>query len=224
MGIDAVNAALAKVHSLSVGETKVLLRMAAGVLDKPNGKGQKPGLYYAGEEPLLGVLYGPLDEGYNASQVRHVRRTLASLRKKGLIEPLGLARAGTRQTWLQRYFFMGPQGGAGSHPQGDLPDHPEGGAGGPLRVVQEVTPRTHKDQIEDSELGHTSTSQPQSQTARDNERREGDGVSERWIDERCQHGHLVRNDTCGPCAEERHVLAEPTTERPALRLIEGETA
>lgn len=221
MGIDAVNSALAHVHGLALGETKVLLRMAAGVLDKPNDKGQKPGLYYAGEEPLLGVLYGPQAEGYTASQVRHVRRTLASLRKKGLIEPLGLARAGTRQTWLQRYFFMGPQGGAGSHPQGDLSNHPEGGAGGPLRVVQEVTPRTHKDQIEDSELGHTSTSQPQFQTARDDERDEGDGVGERWVDERCRHGHLVRLDTCGPCADERPFLTPP---RPALRLIDGETA
>ncbi|MGH3996320.1 MAG: hypothetical protein ACRDTJ_02515, partial [Pseudonocardiaceae bacterium] len=107
MGIDAVGAAIAHLHDLTRAESKVLVYMAFRVLDKPNVKGQKPHLYYAGETPLLSVVFGPKgDDEYTDSQVRYIRRTLASLRKKGLIEPLGKARSGTRQTWLQRYVFM----------------------------------------------------------------------------------------------------------------------
>lgn len=166
MGIDVVSVALAHVHDLSQAETKVLIRMAFTALDKPSAKGHQPGLYFDGETPLLSIVYGPKNE-YTPSQVRHIRRTLASLRAKGLIEPLQLARSGTRQTWLQKYFFAGTEGGAGSHPQGDVADHPEGGAGGPSRVTSRTTPRTEKDEIEDSSLGHTSTSQPSPKTARE---------------------------------------------------------
>lgn len=224
MGIDAVGAALAHLHGLSRAESKVLVYMAFRVLDKPNAKGQKPNLYYAGEVPLLSVVFGPKgDDEYTDSQVRYIRRTLASLRKKGLIEPLGQARSGTRQTWLQRYVFLTFEGGLSDHPQGGSTDHPEGGDSVPKRVVKQTTPRTHKDQVEDSFSGDTSTSQPSPKTARDESGAKDEGVSERWTDERCDHGHLVRNDTCAQCAETRHLMAGATP-RPVLRLIEGETA
>ena len=167
MGIDAVAAALAHVHDLSMPESKVLIRMAFGVLDKPNARGQKPNLWYGGETPLLSVVYGPQADGYTDSQVRHIRRTLSSLRKKGLIEPLGQARTGTRQTWLQRYVFLETEGGLADHPKGGASDHPKGGPADPNRVVQQTTPRTHQDKLEDSFSGHTSASQPSPKTARE---------------------------------------------------------
>lgn len=218
MGIETVGVAISHLHKLTLAESKVLVYMAFTVLDKPNAKGNQPYLYYKGETPLLSVVYGARDDGeYTTSEVRHVRRTLASLRKKGLIEPLGQARTGTRQTWLQKYVFMGSEGGTTGHPQGGTTGHPVD----PIRVAPQVTPR--KTNPKDTFSGHTSTSQPSPKTARDESGAESDGVSERWTDERCDHGHLVRNDTCATCAEHRHDLSG-ITPRPVLRLIEGETA
>lgn len=218
MGIETVGVAISHLHALTLAESKVLVYMAYTVLDKPNAKGNQPYLYYRGEEPLLSVVYGARDDKkYTTSEVRHIRRTLASLRKKGLIEPLGHARTGTRQTWLQKYVFLGTEGGTTGHPQGGTTGHPVA----PSRVVQEVTPR--KTNPEDTFSGHTSTSQPSPKTARDKSGAKDEGVSERWKDERCDHGHLVRNDTCAPCAEERHDL-KAAMPRPMLSLIKGETA
>lgn len=105
MGIDAVNLALTHIRDLTFGEAKVLLVMATSSLDKPNGKGQPPGLYWKGEVPFLAVMYGPRgDDAYTSTQVRYVRQMVAGLRKKGLIQPVGRAHTGSRQTWRLTYF------------------------------------------------------------------------------------------------------------------------
>lgn len=162
MGINAVSVAISHLHGLTLAESKVLIYMAFTVLDKPNGRGQQPNLYFRGEVPLLSVVYGPRgDDGYTTSEARHIRRTLASLRKKGLIEPLGHARTGTRQTWLQKYVFLGTEGGSTGHPQGGMTGHPVD----PIRVAPEVTPR--KNNPKDTFSGHTSASQPSPKTARE---------------------------------------------------------
>jgi len=103
MGVENVQAALAVSHDIrAVRDLRILLHMAMRSLDKPNGKGQQPYLYYGGEDELLVAAYGPR-ESYPRSNLTHVRESMKRLRDAGLIEPLNQARRGTRQTWRQAY-------------------------------------------------------------------------------------------------------------------------
>lgn len=103
MGVENVQAALAVSHDIrAVRDLRILLHMAMRSLDKPNGKGQQPYLYYGGEDELLVAAYGPRDS-YPRSNLTHVRESMKRLRDAGLIEPLNQARRGTRQTWRQAY-------------------------------------------------------------------------------------------------------------------------
>jgi hypothetical protein len=130
MGVENVQAALAISHTIrAVRDLRILLHMAMRSLDKPNGKGQQPYLYYGGEDELLVAAYGPRAE-YPRSCRTNVQESMKRLRDAGLIEPLNQARRGTRQTWRQTY--------ATSVAMADSP--PGSGTGAPPVQVQIAPP------------------------------------------------------------------------------------
>ena len=110
MGIQLVSVALTAHANLSDRAFRVLVRMAAQALDTKGGRGQQPGLYFGGWEPLglvLGREVPSIDEARHDPDARRsrdrvqetVRRALAELQRAGVVESLGRARTGTRQTY-----------------------------------------------------------------------------------------------------------------------------
>lgn len=160
VGIDLVQLLLLH-HSagLSGRAFKVLTKMAATALDTPNGRGQPPRLYFAGEGPLAHVLYGRgLDlEAYSPNDLREVRRVLKELRDAGLIEPMvDKARRGQAQAYRLNL------GGEIAHPNEGQSPHPNEGQSAPNRVGNLPTPRTHRGRSEDS--SQDSTTHPSAST------------------------------------------------------------
>ena len=168
LGIDLVQLLLLH-HSagLSGRAFKVLTKMAATALDTPNGRGQHPRLYFAGEGPLAHVLYGRgLDiETYSANELREVRRVLKELRDAGLIEPMvDKARRGQAQAYRLNLGGQSahPVEGESAHPvEGEIA-HPVEGEIAPHRVGNLPTPRTHRGQTQD--LSQDITTHPSAST------------------------------------------------------------
>lgn len=145
---------------------KVLLRMAATALDKPTKEGRPPNLYFAGEGPLIGVLYGPdaveLAERADTGQKlatedlkrlknmrREVRAAVDELRSAGLIAPeVEHARTGHRQRF-RLVLGLGAEGQV-AHPAEGQIAHPAEGQVAPPRVGKSPTPRTERGPTEDS--------------------------------------------------------------------------
>jgi hypothetical protein len=226
MGIELVKLVFANHRDLPGNSFKVLGFMALTALDKPNTKGQQPNLYWYGWENLaliLGKPWGEPGSRERRSAEEAVRRALAPIVRSGAIARLNEARTGTRQCYSLRLWekAVSPTESVGQDPTKKQGQEPHGFVGN--SPSKREGPRTELGQRAGLTTGHTSTSQPSPKTARDESGAESDGVSERWTDERCDHGHLVRNDTCATCAEHRHDLSG-ITPRPVLRLIEGETA
>ncbi len=160
MGIDLVQLLLLH-HSASLSGRafKLLTKMAATALDTPNGRGQPPRLYFAGEGPLAHVLYGRgLDvDTYSSNELREVRRVLKELRDAGLVEPMvGKARRGQAQAYRLRL------GGESAHPAEGKSAHPAEGESAPHRVGNLPTPRTNTGASEDS--SQDSTTHPSAST------------------------------------------------------------
>lgn len=220
MGAEVAKAAVVYARHLSGAPFRVLVAMALSTLDKPKD-GKPASLYFAGWEPLALVLgYDDCDRHSPGEQA--VKRAISTLRKEGHITPLGTARIGTRQTYLIHPGGLRAgqkvTGGAGQKVTGKSRSESDPGAGHQMYGLGPIEEQG-QDLLQDTH----SISQPSPKTARDDKSAKDEGVVERWKDERCEHGHLVRNDTCATCAEWRHVSAT-NTERPILRLIEGETA
>lgn len=144
MGFDLVNQILVMhAYELNARDLKVLMRMAATALDRPNAKGQPARLYYGGEEPLFLVLYGPNVE-MTTERIREVRRTVAKLVKADLIEPqIHKAGNGRRQCFRLK---VGKELGGQSPPtlDGEPPPQP-GGEPAPHWVGQSPTPRKQQE-------------------------------------------------------------------------------
>src|SRR3954447_8522230 len=91
MGIELVKAVATRCGSLRGTEYKVLVLMASVALDRPNGKGQPPRLYFAGWEPLALALGQDVPPDLAEHQIRRkhqyelVRRALRGLETAGLI-------------------------------------------------------------------------------------------------------------------------------------------
>lgn len=226
MGVDLVKLVFANHRDLPGNSFKVLAFMALTALDRPNAKGQQPNLYWYGWENLaliLGKTWGEPGTKERRSAEEAVRRALAPIVKSGAIARLNEARTGTRQCYSLRLWekAVSPTKSVGQDPTEKQGQEPHGFVGN--SPTEKQGPRTDLGQRAGLTSGHTSTSQPSPKTARDESGAKSDGVGERWRDERCDHGHLVRNDTCTQCAETRHLTA-PMTERPVFRLITGETA
>lgn len=226
MGVELVKLVFANHSDLPGNSFKVLGYMALTALDRPNAKGQQPNLYFEGWEPLARILRKPWGEPgtkERKSAEEAVRRALAPVAKAGAIARLNEARTGTRQCYSLRLWELAfsPTESVGQHPTEKQGQEPHGFVGNSPSEKQ--GPRTELGTKAGLTSGHTSTSQPSPKTARDKSGAKDEGVSERWKDERCDHGHLVRNDTCATCAENRHDLSG-IMPRPVLRLIEGETA
>lgn len=122
MGIELVKHLYARhAAGLTAGELTVLGYMCITALDKPNGKGQPAGLYFAGWEPLaLALGY----DGLSAAGKEKVRRSIKGVREKGLIKPL-VAHAKTGERQVYRITFAvepgarnpSPTRATGSEPQ-----------------------------------------------------------------------------------------------------------
>lgn len=165
MGIDLVRLTLLRyAASLSGRAAKVLLFMAATALDKPTDKGQPPGLYFAGELPLVHVLYGQGADP-TRNRVREVRRVLAELVEAGLIARMVDA-PGKGSQRRQCFRLNVALGGESAHPLDGQSAHLLGGESAPQWVGNLPTPRTHEDTRQDSFKDSSTSFATEPQTAR----------------------------------------------------------
>ena len=217
MGVELAKLVVGRCGHLDKNPFKVMAAMAAYALDSEGNKGHQPDLYTGGWAPLA-VAIGMDPDTQEKKAKERVRLAVKVLVDLGYIRPVaGKARVGNRQTYrLMRAPLMR---GLSTPPKGAQEDPRQGGE----RTPPEGDPRKTKEEDRTNYRTTPPTSQPSPKTARDGSDVESDGVGERWTDERCDHGHLVRNDTCQTCAEYRHVTATTTT-RPIFKLIEGEIA
>ena len=132
MGIDQAKAVSALHGALPGGPFKALLRMALVSLDRPNEKGQPPGLYFGGWEQLAVALGFPVPDDDGTPEARRRRKKLRGyvtdairvLVEAGVIERVGeRARIGTRATY--RLKLSGPQeAGSTRPPESQVLDDP----------------------------------------------------------------------------------------------------
>lgn len=106
MGAQLVSAIVISHPRLSDRAFRVAVRMALSALDRPNERGQPAGLYFAGWEPLalvLGYELPPATDPETRKKRRNasenVRRAVRELILAGLVQPLGNAHRGSRQTY-----------------------------------------------------------------------------------------------------------------------------
>jgi hypothetical protein len=103
MGIDLAKAASVHGRRLKANPYKCLMHMALVALDRPNGKGQPPNLYYAGWESLATALGFDVPDGDHDRRrdlYEIVARAIRQLKKEGLIQALdSKPRKGQRQTF-----------------------------------------------------------------------------------------------------------------------------
>lgn len=157
MGIELVKSVIALHGGLNGNQYKVLIAMAWQALDKPKD-GRPAALYWGGWEPLGAALgYGigdKLDAGSRVAQER-VRQAMKGLAKAGLIEPLNVARRGTRQSyrlWITPFPTVIDGGskaeGSPSESEGGSPSESEGSKPLGNRGIspsKSEGPRTQKD-------------------------------------------------------------------------------
>lgn len=217
MGVELAKLVVGRCGHLDKNPYKVMVAMAAYALDSEGNRGHKPDLYTGGWMPLA-VAIGMDPEAQEKKAKERVRLAVKVLVDLGYIRPVaGKARVGNRQTY--RVMRTPLIKGLSTPSMGGHEDPSQGGKSTPATG----DPRKTKEEDRTNYRTTPPTSQPSPKTARDESGAKGDGVVERWKDERCDHGHLVRNDTCTECAETRHLTTD-TKPRPKLWLIEGETA
>jgi hypothetical protein len=106
VGVNLVKAAVINHASLSDRAFRVLVRMCLSALDERNARGQPPGVYWGGWEPLALVLGRRDLEDPHARRLAQesVRRATQELVAGGLITPLLDAHRGTRQSYRINLF------------------------------------------------------------------------------------------------------------------------
>lgn len=160
MGIDLTKQLFARhARDLTASELTVLGYMCLVALDRPNGKGQPPGLYFGGWEPLaLALGYPELNE---AAKTR-VKRAVRGIRDKGLVKTM-VAHAQTGERQVYRITFAETGGRNQTPNRGSKVDPQEGVGIGPDRGSESDPPRTHRGQTQDlsQDISITSVTQPQ---------------------------------------------------------------
>lgn len=166
MGIELVKLVSLHGASLSGNAFKVLNRMAMTALDSPKD-GRPDRLYFNGWEPLAMALgYADGDVSHGSPGFQGVKRALATLRKEGFVEPLGEARAGTRQTY--RVCVGLASGGQKVIPSGGRKVTPKWGSESDPSGGQKVTPLGHiQDTGQDLTQDRHDDSQPSPTSARE---------------------------------------------------------
>lgn len=160
MGIDLTKHLFARhARDLTASELTVLGYMCLVALDRPNGKGQPPGLYFGGWEPLAIALgYPELNEAAKTK----VKRAVRGIRDKGLVKTM-VAHAKTGERQVYRITFA-TSGGRNQTPSRGAETDPQEGVGiRPDRGSESDPPRTHRGQTEDlhQDTSITSVTKPQ---------------------------------------------------------------
>lgn len=163
MGIDLTKQLFARhAADLTAGELTVLGYMCVVALDKENGRGQPPGLYFGGWEPLaLALGYDGLTEAAKTK----VKRAVRGIRDKGLVKPM-VAHAKTGERQVYRITLAGAGGQKQTPTRGSESDPHQGVTSRPDRGSESDPPRTYLGQREDLRQDTQLTTSAQPQDAR----------------------------------------------------------
>lgn len=163
MGVDLTKQLFARhAADLTAGELVVLGYMCLVALDKENGKGQPPGLYFGGWEPLA-IALGY--DGLNEAAKTKVKRAVRGIRDRGLVKPM-VAHAKTGERQVYRITFATGGGRIQTPNRGSEVDPQEGVTSRPNRGSEVDPPRTELGQTEDLLQDIQLPSATESQTAR----------------------------------------------------------